>query len=39
MTYLVIVIILGVIRSRSPGSIDVTEYAMQQVGQHASKLE
>jgi hypothetical protein len=38
VTYLVIMIILSVIWSRSPGWIDVNEYAMQQVGQDASKL-
>jgi hypothetical protein len=38
VTYVVIMIILSLVWSRSPGSIDVTEYAMQQVGQDASKL-
>jgi hypothetical protein len=38
VTYVVIMIILGLVWSRSPGSIEVDEYAMRQVGQDSSKL-
>ncbi|WP_373509982.1 DUF2333 family protein [Thiocapsa sp.] len=38
VTYLVVMVILGLIWSRSPGSVDVKEYAMQQVGQDSTKL-
>uniref|UniRef100_UPI003593F2D7 DUF2333 family protein n=1 Tax=Thiocapsa sp. TaxID=2024551 RepID=UPI003593F2D7 len=38
VTYLVVMVILSLVWSRSPGSIDVNEYAMQQVGQDSTKL-
>ncbi|EGV19836.1 DUF2333 family protein [Thiocapsa marina] len=38
VTYLVIVIILSLVWSRSPGSFDVNEYAMARVGQDSTKL-
>jgi hypothetical protein len=38
VTYLVVMVILSLLWSRSPGSIDVNEIAMQQVEQDSTKL-
>jgi len=38
VTYLVIMVILGIVWSRSPGPIDVNKYALQLVGQDSTKL-
>jgi hypothetical protein len=38
VTYLVIVIILGIVWSRSPGPVDANEYAMRLIGQDSTKL-
>jgi hypothetical protein len=37
VTYLVVVVILGIIWSRSPGAIDVHDHAMQRLGQEQTK--